>query len=228
MLRAIYRIAWKDLVGDIRQRSTITSMLFFVVAALIVFQVAFEPDRQQALRLLPGLMWVTALFSSMIGLGRVFQAEEEDGALEGLLLAPVPRGAVFFGKWLANVLLAGLVELLLVPLGFVLFNVDAWGQLVSVLALLWLGTIGLTGLGVLLAAVTQRARSRESLLALLLLPLVTPLLIAGIQAVSLVLVPEVGVPGDGGTLASWVRLMLIFDVVYMGMAPWAFGWLVDA
>ncbi|MBF0125075.1 MAG: heme exporter protein CcmB [Magnetococcales bacterium] len=220
-IRAIYRIAWKDLLGDLRHRSTLASMLFFVVATLVLFQAAFEPDQRQALQLLPGLLWITALFSSMLGLGRVFQAEEEDGALEGLLLAPIPRGAIFLGKWCSNLLLTILVELALVPLTLVLFNVDRWPDVGAMLAILWLGSLGLTGLGVLLAAMTQQARARESLLALLLLPLVTPLLIAGVQAMAALL------QQDMALALPWLRLMLVFDLVYLAVAPWAFGWLLQ-
>ncbi|MBF0161923.1 MAG: heme exporter protein CcmB [Magnetococcales bacterium] len=219
LLRATYRVAWKDVVGDWRRRATLSSMLFFAIAVLVVFQVAFDPDRQEATRLLPGLLWATVLFTSLMGLGRVFQAEEEDGGLEGLLLASVPRGVLFFGKWLGNLLLTVLVELLLLPLTLVLFNVDVWGQLPALIGVLLLGTLGLTGLGVLLAAMTQTARSRETLLALLLLPLTAPLLIAGVQAMAGLLDPSL-------ELGSWMRLLVIFDVVYLALAPWAFGWLV--
>ncbi|MEO5378446.1 MAG: heme exporter protein CcmB [Magnetococcus sp. DMHC-6] len=175
MLRAAYRIAWKDVVGDFRRRSTLSSMIFFAISVLMVFQAAFEPDRREAARLLPGLLWTTILFTSLLGLGRVFQAEEEDGAFEGLLLASLPRGVIFFGKWLGNLLLTLLVEFFLVPMTLILFNVDAWGQVPAIFGILFLGTLGLTGLGVLLAALTQAAHSRETLLALLLLPLVIPL-----------------------------------------------------
>ena len=217
--RAAYRIAWKDVMGDWRQRATLSSMLFFAVSVLIVFQVAFDPDRQEATRLLPGLLWITVLFTSLMGLGRVFQSEEEDGAFEGLLLASVPRGVVFLGKWLGNLLLTLLVEALLLPLTLVLFNVDVWGQLAAIFGVLILGTLGLTGLGVLLAAMTQSARSKETLLALLLLPLTAPLLIAGVQAVAALL--------DQGMVMPWLRLLIIFDIVYLALAPWAFGWLVE-
>lgn len=217
--RATYRIAWKDMVGDWRRRATLSSMLFFAIAVLVIFQVAFDPDRREAARLLPGLLWVTILFTSLMGLGRVFQAEEEDGAFEGLLLASVPRGVIFLGKWLGNLLLTVLVELLLLPLTLVLFNVDVWGQVPAILGVLFLGTLGLTGLGVLLAAMTQAARSRETLLALLLLPLTAPLLIAGVQALA-------GLVEPGLDISPWIRLLLIFDVVYLALAPWAFGWLV--
>ncbi len=217
--RAVYRIAWKDVVGDWRRRATLSSMLFFSIAVLVVFQVAFDPDRREATHLLPGLLWVTILFTSLMGLGRVFQAEEEDGAFEGLLLASMPRGVVFLGKWLGNLLLTVLVEILLLPLTLVLFNVDVWGQIPAILGVLLLGTLGLTGLGVLLAAMTQAARSRETLLALLLLPLTAPLLIAGVQALASLLDPNMDA-------TPWVRLLLIFDIVYLALAPWAFGWLV--
>jgi heme exporter protein B len=182
LLKAAYRIAWKDIVGDLRRRSTLSSMLFFSIAVLVVFQAAFEPDRQAAVKLLPGLLWATMLFTSLMGLGRVFQAEEENGAFEGLLLASVPRGIIFLGKWMGNLLLTLLVQAMILPLTLILFNVDAWGVIHLIFAVLVLGILGLTGLGVLLAAMTQAARSRETLLALLLLPLVAPLLIDGVQA----------------------------------------------
>ncbi|MBF0180916.1 MAG: heme exporter protein CcmB [Magnetococcales bacterium] len=219
MLKAAYRIAWKDVAGDFRRRATLSSMLFFAISVLVVFQAAFEPDRKEALRLLPGLLWATTLFTTLVGLGRVFQAEEEDGAFEGLLLASVPRGVIFFGKWLGNLLLTLLVELMILPLTMVLFNVDVWRQAGEILGILTLGTVGLTGLGTLLAAMTQGARSRETLLALLLLPLTAPLLIAGVQAMAGIL--------TGGEVTPWIRLMVIFDVIYLALTPWAFGWLVE-
>ncbi len=220
MLKAAYRIAWKDIVGDLRRRSTLSSMLFFSIAVLVVFQAAFEPDRQAAVKLLPGLLWATVLFTSLMGLGRVFQAEEENGAFEGLMLASVPRGVIFFGKWLGNLLLTLLVQAMILPLTMILFNVDAWHVIHHIFAVLVLGILGLTGLGVLLAAMTQAARSKETLLALLLLPLVAPLLIAGVQATAGVMVAD-GEPGP------WIRLLLIFDAVYLALAPWGFGWLVE-
>lgn len=220
LLKAAYRIAWKDVLGDLRQRATFSSMLFFAVSVLVVFQVAFEPDRKEAARLLPGLLWVTVLFTSLVGLGRVFQAEEEDGAFVGLLLSPLPRGVIFLGKWWGNLALTLVMECLLLPLMLVLFNVDAWDRLPMVLLILVMGTLGLTGLGVLLAAMTRGTRTRETLLALLLLPLVVPLLIAGVQATAAVL-------QSSDTLSSWMHLLIIFDVVYLALAPWAFGWLVE-
>ncbi|MBF0423434.1 MAG: heme exporter protein CcmB [Magnetococcales bacterium] len=220
MLKAIYRLAWKDVIADFRHRSTFSSMLFFAIAVLLVFQAAFEPDPQEAQRLVPGLLWSTVLFTTILGLGRVFQAEEENGALEGLLLAPLPRGAIFFGKWLGNLVLSLLVMTMLVPLTLVLFNVTIWGHVPMLLLLLFLGTMGLTALGVLLAAMTQTARSRETLLALLLLPLVAPLLIAGVQSMNSVI-------ASGSLTGPWLNLLLIFDVVYLALAPWGFGWLME-
>lgn len=219
-LKAAIRIAWKDVLGDFRRRATLTSMLFFAIAVLVVFQAAFDPDRQQARQLMPGLLWVTVLFTSLVGLERVFQAEEEDGNLEGLLLSPAPRGVLFLGKWWGNLILTVLVELLLLPTLMVLFNVDSWGKVPLLFGILLLGTLGLTALGVLLSALTRAARSRETLLALLLLPLVVPLLIAGVQATGAVLEE---LPG----LGAWLKLMAIFDTVFLALAPWAFGWLVE-
>lgn len=220
VLKAIYRLAWKDVMADFRHRSTFSSMLFFSVAVLLVFQAAFEPDPREAQRLIPGLLWTTVLFTTIMGLGRVFQSEEENGAFEGLMLAPLPRGAIFFGKWLGNLALSLMVMVMLVPLTLILFNVTLWSHVPMLLFLLFLGTMGLTALGVLLAAMTQTARSRETLLALLLLPLVSPLLIAGVQAMAIVIT-------SGDLSGPWLNLLLIFDAIYLALAPWGFGWLVE-
>ncbi|MBF0160282.1 MAG: heme exporter protein CcmB, partial [Magnetococcales bacterium] len=109
----------------------------------------------------------------------------------------------------------------LAPVTLLLFNIDRWSDLWAMLVILWLGSVGLTGLGILLAAMTQRARAKESLLALLLLPLVTPLLIAGVQAMAMLL------QQDMELAMPWLRLMLVFDLVYLALTPWAFGWLVQ-
>ncbi|MBF0215225.1 MAG: heme exporter protein CcmB, partial [Magnetococcales bacterium] len=109
---------------------------------------------------------------------------------------------------------------LILPLTLVLFNVDAWSHAPAILGILALGTLGLTGLGTLLAAMTRGARSRETLLALLLLPLTAPMLIAGVQAIAGVLTVD-------GPVAPWLKLLIIFDLVYLALAPWAFGWLVE-
>ena len=219
MIKAAFRIAWKDVVGDFRRRSTLSSMVFFAVAVLVVFQVGFEPDRLEARRLMPGLLWVTVLFTCLVGLGRVFQDEEEDGGIDLLLGSPLPRGVLFLGKWWGNLFLTVVVELFLLPLTLVLFNVDAWTAFPAIFGVLVLGSLGLTSLGVLLAALTQGTRSRETLLALLLLPLIVPLLIAGVQTTGALL--------EGDAVWDWLKLLVIFDVVYLAMTPWAFGWLVS-
>ncbi|MGN7610662.1 heme exporter protein CcmB [Magnetococcales bacterium HHB-1] len=222
MLKSAWAIAWKDVIGDFRRKSTLSSMLFFAIAALVVFQAAFEPSRQEAIKLLPGLIWVTVLFMVLVGLGRVFQVEEEDGAFVQLLISPLPRGVFFAGKWLGNLFLVLLIELLLTPLTMILFNVDAWSKLPALWGILFLGTLGLTGLGVLLATLTQAARGRETLLALLLLPLAVPLLIAGIQSMGGVLADK-----DFQSIKSWILLLTVFDTVYLTLAPWAFSWWVE-
>jgi len=219
LLKVVYSIAWKDVVGDFRRRDTLSSMVFFSISVLVTFQIGFDPDRQLAVQLMPGLLWVTALFTSLVGLGRAFQDEEEDGGIETMILSPVPRGVLFLGKWLGNLFLTLVVNIILLILTMVLFNVDGWSHIFVIIAILALGTMGVTGLGVLLAALTQGTRSRETLLALLLLPLVVPLLIAGVQATAGAL--------TGGDISPWIRLMVVFDVIYLTLAPWAFGWLVE-
>jgi heme exporter protein B len=215
-----WTIAAKDLRLEIRGRHALGSLLPFAATLLIAFGFAFGPGRDVLDRVAPGLLWMAVLFAAVIASRRAFQLESEDGALEGLLLAPIDKAAVFLGKSAAiAVELLGLIACVLV-LVIALFDVRV-GAPLPLVAAFALGAIGLAAVGGLFGVVADAARTREAIFPLLVLPLVTPVLIAGVRATDL------ATSGRGGEAASWLGLLLAFDIVFVGVGILVFGFLVE-
>ena len=219
-LAQAWTIAAKDLRLEIRARHALGSLLPFAATLLIAFGFAFGPGRDVLDRIAPGLLWMAALFAAVIASRRAFQLESEDGALEGLLLAPIDKAAVFLGKSGAiAVELLGLIACVLV-LVIALFDVRV-GAPLPLVAAFALGAIGLAAVGGLFGVVADAARTREAIFPLLVLPLVTPVVIAGVRATDL------ATSGHGGEAASWLGLLLAFDVLFVGIGILVFGFLVE-
>ena len=176
----------KDLRQEFRTREMLTSMGLYAFLVLIVLGAAFsQVDNMRAVAdLSGGLVWVIIVFASLLGLGRAFAYEKEGGAMEGLLLAPLDRGAIYLAKFASNLVFLGLVEVIVLPLFYFFFLTSAEPAptfFASVLPLL-LGTVGISAVGTLLATITSHARSREVLLAVLFIPVLFPLLYACVAA----------------------------------------------
>jgi heme exporter protein B len=219
-LRPAWVIAAKDLRLEIRGRHALGSLLPFAATLLIAFGFAFGPGRDVLDRVAPGLLWMAVLFASVIAARRAFQLESEDGALEGLLLAPIDKASVFLGKTAAiAVELLGLVACVLV-LVIALFDLNV-GAPIPLVGAFALGAIGLAAVGGLFGVVAEAARTREAIFPLLVLPLVTPVLIAGVRATDL------ATSGRGAEAWSWLGLLLAFDVVFVGIGILVFGFLME-
>ena len=176
----------KDLRQEFRTREMLTSMGLYAFLVLIVLGAAFsQVDNMHAVAdLSGGLVWVIIVFASLLGLGRAFAYEKEGGAMEGLLLAPLDRGAIYLAKFVSNLVFLGLVEIIVLPLFYFFFLTSAEPAatfFASVLPL-FLGTVGISAVGTLLATITSHARSRDVLLAVLFLPVLFPLLYACVAA----------------------------------------------
>lgn len=169
-------LARKDLRLELRARDTLPAMLLFVVAVLTVFGFVLPQDADDVVR--SGLLWVAILFTAVLGLTRAFVAEREGGVLDGLVLAPCDRSAIWLGKATAMLAFLALVEVVALPAFHLLFGgVDA--NLVAGVAL---ADIGIAAVGTLLAAMASAGRARELLLPLLFLPLAIPIVVGGVGA----------------------------------------------
>lgn len=219
-LRQASAIAGKDLRVEVRGRHAVGTLLPFAATLLVAFGFAFGPGRDVLQRTAPGLLWMAVLFASVMAARRAYQAEAEDGALEGLLLAPVDKAAVFAGKAAAIVLeLLALVAAILV-LVVVLFDLSL-GSPLALVGAFALGSVGLAAVGGLFGVVAEAARTREAIFPMLVLPLATPVLIAGVRATDL------AATGRAGEALSWLGLLGAFDVVFVSVGMLVFGSLME-
>ena len=169
-------LARKDLLLELRARDTLPAMLLFVVAIFVVFHFSL-PDRSSDLAA-SGLLWVAIVFTALLGLGRAFVAEREQGILDALVLAPCDRSAIWLGKVLATMAFLLVVEAVALP-AFGLFFGGVSGATVAAVLL---ANVGICAVGTLLAAMAVAGRAREVLLPLLFLPLAIPIVVGGVGA----------------------------------------------
>ncbi len=210
--RTLLSVAGKDLVGEVRSREAVGGMLVFAVLTLLILHFALEHEGSPAAAMVAGILWLALAFAGTVGLDRSMASERDQACLEGLLLAPVDRSAIFFGKALANLVFMLLVAAILLPLTSVLFDVSL--LVPGLLGVVVLGSVGYVTVGTLLAAMAFQVRARHTLLPILLFPLVIPVLLAAIRA-SLGFLE--GLPASD--IWPWVNLLIAFDVIF-GAASW--------
>ena len=218
--RAVGAILWKDIRAELRTKDIFSSMFVFALLAVIIFDFAFELRVPSMKMVAPGIVWVAITFAGTLGLNRSFVIEQDKGSMAGLLLAPVDRSAIYFGKLLSSLLFMLLVEVILLPLVMILFNLAilSWQQLVVLL----LGTYGFAAVGTVFSAMAVNTRAREVLLPLLLFPVVVPVILAGVKMTGALLDGEAF-----STLGNWLRLMLVYDIGFTVVAYLTFGYVVE-
>lgn len=210
-LRRVWAVAEKDVRAEMRSKEVVGTMAAFSILSAVVFGLAFDLRVPRPELVVPGILWVIVLFAGVLGLHRSFGSEVDRGTMAGLLLAPVERSAIFLGKVGANLLYFLIVEALLVPALLILFDVNLLKPIV--LLGLFLGTIGYVGVGTLFAALTSRNRARETLLPVLLLPVLIPLFISGVGLTSVIL------DGRAGTEAwPWLGIIGLYDALTFAVA----------
>jgi heme exporter protein B len=220
LLRHAATIAAKDVRAEIRTKHALATLLPFAATLLVSFGFAFGPGRDVLLRTAPGLLWMAVLFAAVIAARRAYQIESEDGALEGLLLAPIDKAAVFLGKAAAVALQLLMLVACALVLVVVLFDLSVRGPLVLAAAF-GLGAVGLAAVGGLFGVLAEAARAREALFPTLVLPLVTPVLVAGVRATDL------AVTGRTDEAIAWLGLLVAFDVVFVSLGVLVFGFLME-
>ena len=166
----------KDLVVELRSRDTVPAMLLFVVGALVVFHFALSEDSSRLAA--AGMLWIALLFTALLALVRAFVAERDEAVIDGLLLAPCDRSAIWLGKTLSVFAFLALAEAVALP-AFALFYEPVTWELVAGVAL---ANVGIASVGTLLGAMAAAARARELLLPLLFMPLAIPIIIGGVGA----------------------------------------------
>jgi heme exporter protein B len=218
--RAVGAVVWKDVAAELRSKEMISGMLVFSLLVVIIFNFALELDRQARVNVIAGVLWVTFVFAGTLGLNRSLSMEKDRGSLDGLLLAPVDRSALYFGKALGNLLFMLVVEIIILPILSILFNLPLLTPLVLLVVLL--GSVGYAAVGTLLASMAVHTRARDVMLPILLFPVAVPVLIAAVKA------SEGSLAGAAwADIAPYINLLLVYDVIFVAIAYMLFDYVVE-
>ncbi len=227
-LRGAVVVFAKDVRIEMATREIVTTTTFFAALVTILTSVALTTGPQATIQVGPGTLWLAVLFSSILALGRSWQREREEAALLGLLVSPLPRAAIWLGKAAAVFVFLCAVEVVVVPLVALVFNVDLT-HVVGVLALVMVfGTAGVAATGTLFGAMTVRTRARELLLATVLFPLLSPALLSSVAATrEIFYATSTGQSVDLHEVGDWLLLLAVFDFVAIAGGMALFGAIVE-
>ena len=219
-LSAIRAVIWKDLTAEWRTRENLSAMLVFALLVILIFNFALELDIQAQESLSAGVLWTTFIFAGTIGLNRSLAVEKDRGCLDGLLLAPVDRSVIYFGKAIGNLIFMLLVEIVVLPVYSFLYQVPVFqpGFLLVVL----LGSIGYVAVGTLLATMVVQVRTRDILLPILLFPLTLPVIIPAVKASQgfLLMIPLT-------EITPWLNLLIVYDLIFTAASFMVFDFVVE-
>jgi len=221
-LSQIYAIVWKDLLLELRTRERIVAMLAFAVLAGVLFNYSLDRTIVRPQDVAAGLVWMTIVFGGLLGIGRTFHLEAQDGAFQGVLTSPAPKDAVFLGKTAANFVLLYIVALLVVAVFMLFFNLEL-GSNPGLLALtLALGALGFVALGTLFSAVSSGTHMGETLLPILIFPLLVPMIIYGVSATARLLADR-----PVSEIAGNLRMLGAFATLGVGAGAVLFRYVVE-
>ena len=218
--KATLAIVWKDLTAELRSRELLTSMLVFALLVILIFNFALELDARTRANITAGVLWVTFTFAGTLGLNRSMAVEKDRGCLDGLLLAPVDRAAIYLGKALSNWVFLLIVAGIVLPVYSLLYNTNLFQP--GLILVILLASEGYIAAGTLLASMAVQARTRDILLPILLFPVVIPVLVAAVKASSGFL------EGLGWVdVSTWFNLLIVYDVIFTAVSFMVFDFVVE-
>jgi heme exporter protein B len=219
-LRKTLTIVWKDLMAEWRTKEMFSSMSVFALLLLIIFNFSFDLRVEKVIEVAPGVLWVTFAFAGTLELNRSLAGEIAEARMEGLLLAPMDRSVIYFGKMLGNLVFMLATEAVMLPIFSAVFDLNLIqpGLLLTVA----LGTIGFAAVGTLLAVMAANTRAREVMLPILLFPIMVPVVLSAVKLTAGILD---GAPWD--SLVLWLRLLLGFDIIFLTISYMTFDYVVQ-
>jgi heme exporter protein B len=211
LLRAALTIAAKDLRIELRTGEIVVTVGLFAFLLTVLASLSFFIDANKTREVAPGVLWITITFCGVLAMGRAWMRERDNDAMRGLMLTPIPRASIYLGKAFGSMLFVSAVELMLIPLVGLFFQLDLIPVLGRLSAVLFLGTLGFVAAGTLFSAMSVRTNTRDLVLSIVVFPLVSPALLAGVVATR----DLFGGAPLGDTLA-WLRIIGAFDLVFIG------------
>lgn len=219
-LTPVLAIVWKDVVLETRTKDMVTTVLAFSLLVIVVFNFAIDPTPRTIGLVAPGILWIAFVFGGVLGLSRSFALEKDNGSIHALMLAPVSREVIFFGKLLSNLVFMLVIELVTLPVFAMLFNFSL--QVVELLPIALLATLGIVTVGSVFSSMAVNTRAREVLLPLLFLPVALPAVIAAVEISG-------GILAGGGifTDTEWLIVLAAFDAIFLVVCPVAFHTIIE-
>jgi len=219
-IKAISAIVWKDILAEYRSLELVSAMSVFSLLVIIIFNFALDLDIKTRQTVTAGVLWATFAFAGTLGLNRSMSVEKDRGCLDGLLLAPVDRSAIYFGKAISNLVFMLIVEVVVLPVYSILYSINLFQP--GLLMVILLGSIGYVGVGTLLATMSVQTRTRDILLSILLFPVILPVLLPAIIA-------------SNGFLAGLefseivfpLGILVAYDVIFIAVAFMVFDNVVE-
>ncbi len=218
--KAMMAIVRKDLASEFRSRELLSAMLVFSLLVILIFNFALELDVKVRESVTAGVLWTTFAFAGTLGLNRSMAVEKDRGCMDGLLLAPVDRSAIYFGKAISNLAFMLIVEIIVLPVYSMLYNINLFQP--GLLLVILLGSIGYIAVGTLLAAMSVQTRTRDVMLPILLFPVAIPVLLASVKASSGYLNGA-----DFAEILAPLNLLIVYDLIFIAVPLMFFEHVVE-
>ena len=218
-LNTLRAIIWKDLIVEFRSKEIILPILAFSCLTLIIFNFAIDTTRIDIKYLAAGILWIVFIFTSILILVRSSNIENQNGNLQGLLLSPISREAIFFSKLISNFIFVSIIQIIITIVFIIIFNFSDFN--LKFIPIILLGTFGIITIGNVFSIISNNTKSQEIILSVLLFPTITPVLIASVEAINSI------VGNNNDWLNQWIPLLIIFDTVFIIISPYAFNFIVE-
>ncbi len=216
----IIAIFWKDILTELRTKEIIVSVFVFALLVLVIFNFAFGAEAEMTEIVAPGILWVALTFGGVIGLNRTFAVEKENSRLEGMMLCPVDRAIIYWGKLTGSFTFMMAVAIMVTPIFLALFNLPL--LLPGLVLIIILALIGFAAVGTLFSALAVNTRARDVMLPILFLPVVVPVIVAAVKATSIVLTSR-----PWADMLTWLQIIIVFDIIYLVVATLVFEFVVE-
>ncbi|MDA8443298.1 MAG: heme exporter protein CcmB [Peptococcaceae bacterium] len=222
-LRKVQVLLWKEIKSELRAKEMLSAMLVFSLLVVVAFGFALDDlDKDVLPKILPGVIWVTLTFAGILGLNRSFVAEQQNDCLYGLMLCPADRSTIYVAKTIMNLLLMAIVELIAVPLFFIMFNANPPLNIGLFILILALGTYCFMAVGTFLSALAAGTRSSEILLPILMIPMISPVLICAVQVTKVLFAAQTMV----GT-SPFINLLVVYAILFTVLPLILFDYLLE-
>jgi len=220
LIKRIAVLFWKDIRTELRTREVFTSILVFSLLVMVVFNFAFGTRAETTELVAPGILWVAITFGGVLGFNRTFTVEKENSRLEGLMLCPVDRAVIYWGKLAGSFTFILVVAFVVTPIFLVLFGLPLFLPRLAVIIIL--ATLGFAAVGTLFSALAINTRARDIMLPILFLPIVVPVIVSAVKATALVIAGK-----PWGDMLTWLQIMTAFDIIYLVAATLVFEFVIE-